>query len=99
MPLSTGRCDAGNGVMAGRPPVDAQRRQARGPDGSSNAGPWGRLSVTGIEADLAYFQARIELIGEPSTINQKAQLAAFRFLTHAVGRVLNRLKRKAPAPR
>lgn len=61
--------------------------------------PWGRFTVTGLEADIAYFQARLELIGEPETINQKGQVAVFRILIHAVGRILSQLKRKAPARR
>ena len=59
--------------------------------------PWERFTVTGLEADIAYFQARLELIGEPETINQKGQVAVFRILIHAVGRILSQLKRKAPA--
>lgn len=56
--------------------------------------PWERFSVTGLEADIAYFEARIELIGTPETINQKAQVDTFKHLEQAMGHVLNRLKRK-----
>jgi hypothetical protein len=59
--------------------------------------PWGRFTVTGLEADIAYFQARLELIGEPETINQKGQVAVFRILLHGVGRILTQLKGKSPA--
>jgi hypothetical protein len=56
---------------------------------------WTRLNVSGLEADLAYFRARLELIGAPQTINQKAQQEAFRLLTQAVGAILNRLRRRS----
>ena len=65
--------------------------------------PWDSFSATALEADLAYFQARLEWIGEPKTLNQKAQQDTFRLLVPAIGKILNRLnrlnhlKRKAPA--
>ena len=34
-----------------------------------------------LEADVAYFYARLELLGEPSTSNQTAQRKAFRQLS------------------
>ena len=57
-------------------------------------GIWGRLSVTALEADLAYFNARLELIGTPTTLNQKAQLATFRLLIQSLTRILHRLRRR-----
>ena len=63
-------------------------------NGSTN--PWERFSVSALEADIAYFQARLELIGKPGTINQKGQVTTFRNLVHAMTRILNRLKRKEP---
>jgi hypothetical protein len=54
-----------------------------------------RLSITGLEADLAYFHARLELIGSPTTINQRAQLAAFQLLVQSFTRILQRLRRRA----
>jgi hypothetical protein len=59
--------------------------------------PWGRFTVTGLEADLAYFHARLEFIGEPETINQQAQIETFRFLIQALNQTLERLSRKAGA--
>lgn len=59
--------------------------------------PWYELSVTGLEADLAYFTARLELIGKPNTSNQKAQVATFRFLQQALDKMLVRLKQKSAA--
>ena len=61
--------------------------------------PWEQFTVTGLEADIAYFQARLDLIGEPETRNQEGQVAVFRILIHAVGRILSQLKRKAPSRR
>lgn len=59
-------------------------------------GPWDSFSTTALEADLAYFHARLEWIGEPKTLNQKAQRDTFRLLVPAIGKILNRLKPKAP---
>jgi len=63
---------------------------------SGDRNVWGRFSLSGIEADLAYFEARLELIGTPRTSNQKAQVETFRFLRQAMGDILNRLRRKEP---
>lgn len=56
--------------------------------------PWGRFTITALEADLAYFNARMELIGAPRTTNQKAQLSTFKFLVEAFDKILLRLRRK-----
>jgi len=56
--------------------------------------PWEGLTVTGLEADLAYFEARLELIGKPRTLNQQAQYITFRILNQSMARMLNRLKGK-----
>jgi hypothetical protein len=53
---------------------------------------WNELRITALEADLAYFNARLELIGTPTTINQKAQLATFRLLIQSTTRILHRLR-------
>ena len=66
-------------------------------EGKGLESPWENLSVTALEADLAYFKARLEWIGEPKTINQKAQQDAFKLLVPAINKILNRLKRRAPA--
>ena len=65
-------------------------------EGKGPESPWENLSVTALEADLAYFKARLEWIGEPKTINQKAQQDAFKLLVPAINKIINRLKRKAP---
>jgi len=53
---------------------------------------WGRPSITALEADLAYFNARLEFIGTPTTSNQKAQLTTFRLLIQSTSRILYRLR-------
>ena len=58
-------------------------------------GVWSRLSVSELEADLAYFRARMQLIGEPTSINEKAQLETFRLLNQSVSAILQRLKRRS----
>lgn len=39
-----------------------------------------KVELARMEADVAYFQARLELIGEPTTSNQTAQRKAFKLL-------------------
>jgi hypothetical protein len=43
-----------------------------------------RLRLARWQTDLAYFQARLGLIGEPATLNQYAQRRTFRLLHEAV---------------
>jgi len=67
-----------------------------GSDGpTAESGMWHRLTVTALETDLAYFAARLKYIGEPTTINQKAQVDAFRFLSRSMESILNRLRSKS----
>jgi hypothetical protein len=39
-----------------------------------------RLHLARLEADVAYFQARLEMIGEPERTNQMAQYKVFTLL-------------------
>jgi hypothetical protein len=39
-----------------------------------------RTKIARLEADIAYFQARLEVLGEPQTTNQQAQRKLFRLL-------------------
>ena len=39
-----------------------------------------KVDLARLEADVAYFRARLELLGDPSTSNQTAQRKAFRHL-------------------
>jgi hypothetical protein len=51
-----------------------------------------RLRVVKSQADLAYFQARLTLLGEPTTLNQVAQQRTFRRLLKGVSRRLVNVK-------
>jgi hypothetical protein len=82
------------GVVAGRRVTLVE--QARKP---GDRKPWAGMSVTALEADIAYFEARLELLGEPSTSNQKAQVDTFRFLIQSLTRLLSKLKRRHPLAR
>ncbi len=52
------------------------------------------LNTISLEADVAYFGARLELVGEPATRYQAAQLKVYKALEEALGENLNRLKKK-----
>jgi hypothetical protein len=53
-----------------------------GEAGGPNAnGPLvGRLALARLEADVAYFQARLDFLDQPETSNQAAQRKAFKHL-------------------
>ena len=60
------------------------------PDGRARR----RIRTARLEADMAYFQARLELIGQPCTSNQRAQRKVFEILHQSLGnRVLREKKR------
>ena len=40
-----------------------------------------RVRLARLEADMAYFQARLEIIGEPDSANQMAQRKAFKVIS------------------
>ena len=49
-----------------------------------------RVRLARLEADMAYFQARLEIIGEPDSTNQMAQRKVFRMLHKTLaGKILN----------
>lgn len=50
--------------------------------------------LASLEADVAYFQARLEIIGEPQTANQLAQLKVFKLLKKSLGDTIVRTKRR-----
>lgn len=58
-----------------------------------------KLKLARMEADLAYFQARIEILGEPATANQEAQRTVFTLLRDAIGRDILRQRRRLGAAR
>jgi hypothetical protein len=47
---------------------------------SLSAGVRRRVELARMEADVAYFQARLDFLGEPATSNQAAQRKAFKHL-------------------
>lgn len=55
-----------------------------------------RVRVAQADADLAYFHARLTLIGKPATLNQNAQERTFRALHKAVGQKLISLRGGRP---
>ncbi|WP_295448086.1 hypothetical protein [uncultured Thiodictyon sp.] len=44
-----------------------------------------RVNLARLEADLAYFQARLEMIGQPGSTNQLAQHKVFMLLSESTG--------------
>lgn len=61
-------------------PTEADERERR------------RVRLARLEADVAYFQARLEMIGEPHTANQSAQRKAFKLLYQATSHKVARIK-------
>lgn len=58
-----------------------------GPDSTERAQR--RVRLARLEADLAYFLARLEIIGDPESANQMAQRKVFKLLHQTVaGRIL-----------
>jgi hypothetical protein len=54
---------------------------------------WAKLSVSGLEADIAYFDARLALLEEnPSTSYQQAQKLTYTMLETTLGYNLVRLR-------
>ncbi len=50
------------------------------------------LNPIALEADIAYFSARLELVGHPVTYYQLAQVKVYRVLSHALEETLWRLR-------
>jgi len=55
-----------------------------------------QIRVARLEADMAYFEARLELIGEPKTANQLAQRKAFKLLLKTVSSKVSKIKGERP---
>ena len=53
-----------------------------------------RARLARLEADIAYFQARLEMIGEPSSTNQIAQRKVFKLLHKFTGSKVLAAKRE-----
>ncbi|KOR30433.1 hypothetical protein TI04_05865 [Achromatium sp. WMS2] len=50
-------------------------------------------TISGLEADLAYFQSRVEFVANPLTTNQKIQLSVFKVLLQFTNKVFNTINR------
>ena len=50
------------------------------------------LNPIALEADVAYFHARLELVGNPTTTYQQAQVKVYNVLAKAMEETLNRLR-------
>jgi len=48
-----------------------------------------------MEADMAYFQARLEIIGEPDSANQMAQRKVFKLLHRSIAERVLHAKRQS----
>ncbi len=53
---------------------------------------WRNLSISSLEADIAYFEARVELVGKPETYHQEAQIKTYQALDIAMRETLARLR-------
>ena len=53
-----------------------------------------RIRLARLEADVAYFQARLEILGEPQSMNQLAQRKVFKLLHKSVGEKILLTKRR-----
>ena len=51
------------------------------------------LNPIALEADLAYFGARLELVGNPATLYQQAQLKVYQALAESLEDTLQRLRK------
>jgi hypothetical protein len=70
--------------------VADQPASSRIPDGQLRR----RVKLARMEADMAYFQARLEILGEPRTANQLAQRRAFKMLYMTIGHHIIETKRR-----
>ncbi|WP_200280371.1 hypothetical protein [Rhabdochromatium marinum] len=57
-----------------------------------------RLLMIQLQSDLAYFQARLGLIGEPRTTNQEAQRRTFKLLHQGVGQQMIKARKSGSGP-
>jgi hypothetical protein len=53
-----------------------------------------RVRLANLEADAAYFQARLEILGEPVTANQFAQHRVFEVLRKGLDDLILKTKRR-----
>ncbi|MCK7575996.1 MAG: hypothetical protein MZV65_08925 [Chromatiales bacterium] len=62
--------------------------------GEAQARREARIRLARLEADIAYFQARLELIGEPNSSNRAAQRKLFTLLYKATARQILDTRRR-----
>jgi hypothetical protein len=55
-----------------------------------------RVHLARLEADVAYFEARLQLIGKPCTIHQRAHRRTFEVLHHALASEARKLRADNP---
>lgn len=59
---------------------------------------WVMPRISAIEADIAFFDARLSLIGDPKTSYRKAEQRAYLCLLDCLKATLSRLRVKRPDP-
>ncbi len=55
-----------------------------------------RTRVAALEADMAYFEARLEMIGPATTRNERAQRRVFKTLFRATSAMVESIKAEPP---
>jgi hypothetical protein len=55
-----------------------------------------KVYLATLEADAAYFQARLEILGQPATNNQRAQQKTFELLLETFEGLISKAKRRMP---
>lgn len=55
-----------------------------------------RVHVARLEADVAYFEARLRLIGEPHSVYQRAHRKTFEVLHHALASRARKIRADHP---
>jgi hypothetical protein len=55
-----------------------------------------RIRLARLEADIAYFQARLAMLGEPASANQLTQRKAFELLLKTVSTKVAKFQRERP---
>jgi hypothetical protein len=53
-----------------------------------------KVGLPSLEADVAYFHARLEILGEPTTTNQWAQQKVYRLLSQSIEDLILETKRQ-----
>jgi hypothetical protein len=75
-------------------PGSESMNEPRNLDWNAGEGTRRRIRLANLEADVAYFQARLEFLGEPATANQRAQRKVFKLLRKSLGDKILKAKRR-----